>query len=473
MDKLHLRRILAITVALAGLLSFGAITASAKPIKLLTFKAEFAKHKRQANNAKHAAATGSATSEGIVPPPMPCPLNGLAPQVPVMGIGIIPNCGIPELPIAAGEPYPGTMSYYGGHVQVHPKQYLVLWGWGVPGAFDGNPLDPNGPKARPCSPVALHEGTLSATLPCDPDGAGKYMADFVHSIGGSQWAEVQDQYYQTGNGTVTHIDESGNLLAGIWVDDGPYPAGVNPNLAKTSSSNAAGPTNTYTEMALEASRAAAHFGLLNKRGNPIRRKIDNANIIIAQPQSFSDPQAANSDSSSLVGYCAFHDYTDPNATGNSYYKYTGVVPNMSYTNMPYTLNAGSGCGPGLVNTPGTLDAFSIGLGHEIEETATDPGAEDVENNILSGGTRYLGGWYDTLDGNENGDKCAYVGLSPVAGVAGPNILPIPGAMNNVTFPDGKTFAVQSLWSDAAAFGTGWCAGAGDDFPQSPGTPPYS
>ena len=141
--------------------------------------------------------------------------------------------------------------------------------------------------------------------------------------------------------------------------------------------------------------------------------------------------------------------------------------------MPYTLNAGAGCGEGLVNQPGTLDAFSIGLGHEIEETATDPGAEDVVNNVLTGGTQYFGGWYDTLDGNENGDKCAYVGLSPLP--VGPTILPIPGAMGNIETKSGGSFAVQSLWSDASAGGAGWCAGIpSTDLPGSlAGTPPYS
>lgn len=30
---------------------------------------------------------------------------------------------------------------------------------------------------------------------------------------------------------------------------------------------------------------------------------------------------------------------------------------------------------------------------------------------------------------------------------------------------GGTFAVQSLWSNQAAAGTGYCAGAGNDLPQ--------
>ena len=41
---------------------------------------------------------------------------------------------------------------------------------------------------------------------------------------------------------------------------------------------------------------------------------------------------------------------------------------------------------------------------------------------------------------------------------------VPGGLNNITGNDGKRYAVQSLWSNNAAAGTGWCAGAGDDLP---------
>lgn len=422
------------------------------PIKLLPVQAEFAQHYAQYQSAQ-------TTKEGIVPPPTPCPLNGVLPQPAVDGIGVVPNCGIPELPVAAGEPYPGTMSYYGGHVQVHPHEYLVLWGWGVPGAFGKRAC-----KAETFS-VATLSGKETVSLKCDPDGAGKYVTEFVSGIGGTQWANVQDQYYEASSGGKVFIDERNQLLAGVWIDDGPYPTGVNPNLSGTKASNGAGYGNTYSQMALEASRAAAHFGISTNR-----EALDNANFIIAQPQKFSDPQAATT--TSTVGYCAFHDYTLPDATGNSYYKFKGIESALSYTNMPYTLNAGAGCGQGDVNHPGTLDAYSIGLGHEIQETVTDPGAEDVVGNILSGGTQYYGGWYDTLDGNENGDKCAYVGVSPLP--AGPTILPIPGAMGNIKTSTG-TYAVQSLWSDASAGGLGWCAGiASTDLPAPfAGESPYS
>ena len=47
-----------------------------------------------------------------------------------------PICCIPVYQVAAGVPAPVNMAYFGGHVQVTPKIYLVFWGWGQPGAFD-------------------------------------------------------------------------------------------------------------------------------------------------------------------------------------------------------------------------------------------------------------------------------------------------------------------------------------------------
>ena len=103
------------------------------------------------------------------------------------------------------------MTYYGGRVQVHPKEYLVYWGWGQSGAW---------PSGTTCSPKTITEGSLSATLACDPDGAGKYTADFLAQAGGTSWAGVSTQYYETdSSATQTAIANDPNLLAGIWVDD--------------------------------------------------------------------------------------------------------------------------------------------------------------------------------------------------------------------------------------------------------------
>jgi serine protease len=277
------------------------------------------------------------------------------------------------------------------------------------------------------------------------------MANWVYQFGGTQWAGEQTQYYQTINDSAgkpynQYITNPADQLGGIWVDDANSIAG----LPKTSATNSPGVTNTYTDLAAEAARAAAHFHVTD---------LANADFVIAQPPSYSDPNALSS------GYCAFHDYTQPGVAGGIY---NGLTKGISYTNMPYSLAIDSGganvCGENAVNSgaAGKLDGFSIVLGHEIEETVTDPGAEDILGSGTS--TTNLGGWYDSVDANENGDKCAWVGES--LGAPGePAVTPVPGAINDIKGNHGQTFAVQSLWSNQAAEGAGYCAGAGNDLPQ--------
>ena len=92
----------------AAALLLGATGASAKPIFMPNVIKE----------AQHDKAIGA-----IHPPPPPCPQYSL-------GVSCTP---VPEA-FALGVPYPGNMAYYGGHVQVTPKEYLVYWGWGESGA---------------------------------------------------------------------------------------------------------------------------------------------------------------------------------------------------------------------------------------------------------------------------------------------------------------------------------------------------
>ena len=309
-----------------------------------------------------------------------------------------PVCCVPVGPPVAGEPAPVNMAYFGGHVQVTPKIYLVFWGWGEPGAFD---------HTTPGMPAN------------DPDGAAARMTAFIGAMGGTAWAGVSTQYYETVNGQNVHIENPANVLGGVWYDD---TTPIHDNLSGL-------------ELAQEAQRAVAHFGITD---------LANSQVVIAQPQK--DNEAGFN---AGVGYCAWHDYTQPQY-------YPGVQPGISFTNMPYVLNSGAGCGENSVNTgyyAGKLDGFSIVLGHEVEETITDPGAEDVING------QNLGGWYDYA-AYENGDKCAWVGYTE--GLASPST--VPGGLNNITGNDGRQYPVQSLWSNGSAAGAGYCAGAGDDLP---------
>jgi serine protease len=361
------------------------------------------------------------SAAALNPPPPPCP------QYPTV------SCTpLPETP-ATSLPFPGNMAYYGGHVQVTPKEYVVFWGWGEAGAW---------PKGTKCKAEALAEGRFTATLPCDPAGAGKYTADFVQQMGGTAWAGLQRQYYETtSSGKQVRVTNPTEQLAGIWVDN----SNVN-TLPKTSMSNAAGSKNTLTVLGREAQAGVRHFGITD---------LADSNLIIVQPPGLSDPNALSQ------GYCAFHDYVYPGVESNVY---NGLEKGIEYSNIPYQLAINSGganvCGENAVNTDarGKLDGYSIVTGHEIEETVTDPGAEDVVGSTA----HYLGGWYDTLDANENGDKCAWVGENLLTGT-GP-VEPIPGAMGNIKGNAGSRFAVQALWSNAANEGTGYCAGAGTDSP---------
>jgi hypothetical protein len=420
--KRRLLRAVGTSCVLAGLVGIGAVSASAKPILMPTLQKEL-KAQRAIWQQHVFAPVGS-----LQPPAPPCPENGELPSP-------FSNCGLPEFP-ATTLPVPGNMAYYGGHVVTAPKIYLVYWGWGESGAF---------PASQTCSPETITEGSISATLACDPDGAGKYLADFVDQLGGTQWAGVQTQYYQTdSSGNKDYITNPTDQLGGIWADDTNDITG----LESTSASNPPGPTNTYTDLAAEAERAVAHFGITD---------LNNSDIVIAQPPNYSDPNALSS------GYCAFHDYTYPGVEGGLY---NGIQQGIQYTNLPYSLAINSGgandCGENAVNSgpQGKLDGFSIVLGHEIEETNTDPGAEDVIGTGTS--AQQIGGWYDALDANENGDKCAWVGENLVTGSGPPE--PIPGALGDITGNAGGTFAVQSLWSNDSAEGAGYCAGAGTDLP---------
>jgi hypothetical protein len=413
-----------------------ASTAGAHLVKMPTLKKE-----RQLQLARYRHTGGHAGAAPQIPyPHPPCPESGVTGGVgastPIGTVGP-GNCGGPETPPLQIVPYPGPMAYWGGWVETVPHVYLILWGWGQSGAF---PL-------RKCTPVTLTEATdadgTNPVLPCDPDHAGKYMADFLRQIGGTQWAGVSTQYYQTNaDGSQSNVTNPNDILSGIWVDD------TNPNnLPSTKSSNPAGNTNLLTTLATEAQRAAEHFGV---SGDALK----NANFIIAQPPGYSDPESL------ARGYCGFHDYTDSQSPGNFYYKVPGLWQNISYTNIPYQLAINSGgtnvCGENSVNSgsAGRLDGFSIVVGHEVEETVTDPGAESIDSTGPAGSQTYEGGWYDAADANENGDKCAWVGQP----VIGRNRYPTPGATGNITGNAGETFAVQSLWSNAALGGAGWCAG---------------
>ena len=320
--------------------------------------------------------------------PHPMPQVGVTPPSQDVCQTLVPLTGTCVPGVAAGQPMPVNMSYFGGLVDVTPKIYLVLWGWGKAGAFNHTSV-PNPPN--------------------DPDGVGMLMQSFISAIGGTSWQGVATQYYQYNyNGTYSNVGNPKTELAGVWQDN---TSAIHDNLSPL-------------ELAQEAGRAAAHFSLTSAQ-------LANTQIVVATPQMFNDA-GFNQGS-----YCAWHDYTTA-------LTYPGVTPGIAFTNMPYILNAGGSCGKDFVNAAptGDHDGVTIVLGHEIAETLTDPGAEDDLN-----GKQY-GGWFD-FQGWEIGDKCAWVG---------DGISAVPGAAFNMVGNDGHTYPVQTLWSNQALNGVGYCSG---------------
>jgi serine protease len=216
-----------------------------------------------------------------------------------------------------------------------------------------------------------------------------HLISFYQGLGaaGDNWSKVTSQY---GDGT-GHPSFAGSVYAQAYQDTStpPNPVGS-------------------ADVAAEADALASQPGVTVTGNTQI--------IVVSQSGTCFDSEdggfAGSCGTPQPTGYCAWHSYD-------------GVV---SFTNLPYQLDAGIGCGENFINSgsAGTLDGFSIVGGHEYAESITDPTAGD--------------GWWDFSDpfGGEIGDKCVWGGIP----------FGIPDPDGNVHLSTGS-FAMQSLWSNAA------------------------
>jgi hypothetical protein len=200
----------------------------------------------------------------------------------------------------------------------------------------------------------------------DPNGLASYLVNYANAYGGSNLANVQTQYYDnSGNITNPHP-----MYMGAYYDSSLPPA-----------------TYTDAQVASEALKGVSHFGY-----------NADANYVVVTPHGYTQSGFGSQ-------WCGYHNTT------------SGSSGPVAYTNLPYTPDAGTGCGEGSVNSPGTLDGTSIVGGHEMSETITDPGAGN--------------GWIDS-SGAEDGDKCAWTNLQ------------------NVSMYGGASFPNQPEWSNASS-----------------------
>jgi len=297
------------------------------------------------------------------------------------------HLGIGGLPVNVGSE---TLSYGGGIDGIGvtsgtPKVYLVFWGsqWGTQGTDSSGNL----------------------TFTNDPDAGAPYIQKVFKGLGtgGELWSATMTQYC---DGKITsgatscpagssHVGyPTGGAFAGVWYDN----SAAMPSAA------------TGNQIGAEAVKAAGHFGNATQAAN---RYVQ---------YDILSPHGANPDSYQSNGFCAWHDYTgDSSLTGGAV---SSPYGDIAFTNMPYVMDVGSSCGQGFVNSPGTLDGYSIVNGHEFAETVTDQNP--------------AGGWTNqqtlsTYSGQENGDECAWISSGQ-------------GHAADVSTSTGS-FAMQSTWSN--------------------------
>ncbi|MEV7025679.1 Ig domain-containing protein [Kitasatospora sp. NPDC093558] len=288
---------------------------------------------------------------------------------------------------------PQTLSYGGGTNGVgvlsgHAKVYLVFYGtqWGSQGT----------------------NGSGDATFSGDPNGAAPVAQEMFKDIGtgGELWSADLTQWCDGPNvasGAVSCPSnasfvpyQSGGVLSGVWYDN----SGASPSAA------------TGNQLGQEAVKAAGHFGNTTAAANR------DAYYVILSPHGTNPDNYQNS-------YCAWHDYTgDTTLTGGAVNSPYG---DLAFSNQPYNMDSGAGCGVGFVNSGsgGTLDGWTMTLGHEWQETMSD--------QFPAGGwTNHVAG--SSYNGQENSDECAWLSPGTTGGAA------------MVTMGTG-TFAEQASWSN--------------------------
>ena len=295
-------------------------------------------------------------------------------------------------PAATG---PETLSYGGGIDGIgvmsggKSKVYLVFYGnqWGTQSTdangnakFSNDSAGAAGVAQQMFKGIGTNNELWSADLTqwCDGSGVSTGATSCPSSLPASQFVPYQ----------------SGGVLAGVWYDN------------STASPSAA----TGHQLGQEALNAAHHFGNTTAAANR------QAYYVILSPKGTNPDNYQGQ-------YCAWHDYNgDSTLTGGAV---TSDVGDFSFSNQPYNIDSGAGCGVGFVNSPGTTDGYTITLGHEWHETLSD-------QNPAGGWTNNTGSSYN---GQENSDECAW--LSP--GTAG-------GAAN-ISFGSFGTYAEQASWSN--------------------------
>jgi len=280
-----------------------------------------------------------------------------------------------------------TLSYGGGISGVgvgsgQVKVYLVFWGtqWGTQSTDANGNLTFSGDS---------YGAAAKAQMMFKGIGTGNelWSADLT------QWCEgVSSGVTSCPAGTPASqfVPYQQNIFAGAWYDN----------------SAAAPSAATAAQLGNEATKAAGHFGNTTAASNRY------AYYVILSPHGTNPDNYQGQ-------YCAWHDYSADAGSTTTYGQ-------LAFSNQPYNMDSGAGCGVGFVNSgsAGNLDGWTMTLGHEWHETMSD--------------FYPAGGWTNhntgTYAGQENSDECAWIAAGQTGGAA------------NVTMGNG-TYTEQASWSN--------------------------
>ncbi|MCW2855119.1 MAG: hypothetical protein JWR52_734 [Marmoricola sp.] len=282
---------------------------------------------------------------------------------------------------------PKTLSYGGGVDGIgvqsgHSKVYLVVYGtqWGTQTTTNG---------------ISSFSG--------DANHAAEAAQNMFKGIGtnSESWSADLTQWCDGPNVTAGATScpanaafipyQAGGVLSGVWYDN-----------SKASPTRA-----TAAQLGQEAVAAAGHFGNTTAASNR------DAYYVVLSPHGTNPDSYQGS-------YCAWHDWNGDVGVSSPY-------GDIAFSNQPYNMDSGAGCGVNFVNsgTAGTLDGWTMTLGHEWHEMMSD-------QNPAGGWTNHTGGTYN---GQENSDECAWIAAGQTGGAA------------NVSFGTFGTHTEQASWSN--------------------------
>jgi hypothetical protein len=312
----------------------------------------------------------------------------------------VDTIGVPVPKSAADAAAQADIKYRGGNV-INAQKMAAIY-------YSGEKIYKNGPR-----PGSAGSGR----------GDGSLVGYFLNNLGGSSYWNINSTYYDV-NSTGQHFVQNTMGYDSFWAPNfnAPHPqelVSVNDmvNLVETGFAN----------------------GALQYDPNTLYMVFTGPGVNLGG--GFSNRS---------LQYCAFHTgywYND----GSRIVQIAAMPYDADFNpDHPYRYKGADGKQHAAVCTYLTkgpngdlgADATVSGMAHEIEENTTDPvtlyhvGPTPSNPDGIQG---FFAGWYDD-NGEENGDKCAYV--------YGPTLTQNSRDYWNMTI-GGKPFLVQQNWSNAA------------------------